>query len=158
MKSWNLSTFEDLSPTVLSSVDKDATVRLSGMRRRPTGVSVTRRVSVASAAFFVAAISLASPLQVVVCGSDNALRLTSTESISNIQSDRPPLGLLFGAKHALKWDAAKEAEMLAKAAASIAASTDKNNEANFIHAVLSEELPSDRENAVDLASLGIKLG
>jgi hypothetical protein len=105
----------------------------------------------------VAAIGFTS-LRVDVCGSDDELRLSSAASISNVHEDRLPLTLLFGAKHELKWDAAKEREMLTKAADALAVSTGKDNEANMIHAVLREKLPSNREETLDLASLGIELG
>jgi hypothetical protein len=82
----------------------------------------------------------------------------SVTTVSSAHADRPPLTLIFSAAHPLKWDAAKEAEMLARGVAAIAKAKESDIEANMIHAVLTEELPSSREDAVDLASLGIKLG
>ena len=157
MRFWNLVAFDELSPEVLESVGKAASIALAMPRRRRTPVRTTTNLGLMATAAFVAAISVTS-LRLDVYGSDDALRLSSAVSISNVREDRPPLTLLFGAKHALKWDAATEQEMLTKAANALAGSTDKNNEANMIHAVLREKLPSNREEALDLASLGIKLG
>lgn len=157
MKSWNLSHFNDLTPNVLSSVDKNASVAVSSMpRRRTTAPITTIAEAVVGTVVFVAAISLTS-LQVNVCAAMTRYVCLPLATISNIHNDRPPLMLIFGANHALKWDAAKEEEMLTRAAASVAKSNDSDNEANLIHAVLRENLPSDRKEAVDLASLGIKL-
>jgi hypothetical protein len=157
MKLWNLSHLDDLTPNVLASVDKDATVEVLSPRRRRIIAPTTTLSGVVGTAVLVAAISLTT-LQVNVCGSDEALRMSSVATVSNAHSDRPPLTLIFGAAHPLKWDAAKEAEMLARAAASLAKSKESDNEVNLIHAVLKEDLPSSREEATNLASLGIKLG
>jgi hypothetical protein len=97
-------------------------------------------------------------VQMRISGSDNELRISSVTSSTNIRSERPPLALLFGINHPLKWDAAKEEEMLTKAAAAVAASDGSRNAANLIHSVLREDLPRDRKGADDLGSLGIKLG
>ena len=159
MKLWNLSHFDDLTPNVLASVDKDATVEVLSSRRRRIVVPKTTATlaSVVGTVVVVAAVSFTT-LQVNVCGSDELLRMSSVATVSNAHSDKPPLALIFGAGYPLKWDSAKEEEMLAKAAASLAKSKERDNEANMIHAVLKEDLPSSREEAADLASLRIKLG
>ncbi len=158
MKSWNLLSFDEVMPNVLSFVDKEATVSLPCLRKRKRAApQSTSLVTGVGTAVLVAAITLTN-LQVNVFGSDHELRLTSAVSISNIQDDPPPLKLLFGGSHEFKWDAKKEQEMLERAAAAVSASTDANNRVNLIHAVLRENLPKDREDADDLASLGIKLG
>jgi hypothetical protein len=154
---WNLSHFEDLTPNVLSSVDKDASVEVrSARRRRITAPTTSTVASVVGSAVLVAAISLTT-VQVNVCGSDEALRMSSIATVSNIRIDRPPLSLIFSASHSLKWDAAKEEEMLSRAAAAVDASNPADNQANLIHSVLREELPKSREDVIDLAALGIKL-
>jgi hypothetical protein len=112
---------------------------------------------VVGTAVLVAAISLTT-LQVNVRGSDAVLRISSLATVTNIHGDRPPLTLIFSASHPLKWDTAKQDEMLARAATAVAASNPGNNQANLIHAVLREDLPKSREDAIDLAALGIKLG
>jgi hypothetical protein len=157
MKLWNLSHFDDVVPNVLTSVDKQASVEVPSLRRRRRPLSTAPVVGTVGTIVFVAAMSLTS-LQFNVCGSDHRLRLTSIVSTSNMQVDRPPLAILFAADHPLKWDAEKEQEMLAKAEASIAASSAGMNESNVIHAVLREQLPKSREEALDLSVLGIKLG
>jgi hypothetical protein len=157
MRSWNLLYFDDVVPNVLSSVDKEASVVVPSMRRQRKPFSSTTIVGAVGSVVLVAAISLTS-LQVNVCGSDDTLRLSSVVSISNIQNDRPPLALLFSASHPLKWDAAKQNEMLARAATAVAAANPGDNQANLIHAVLREDLPKSREDAIDLTALGIKLG
>jgi hypothetical protein len=157
MKLWNLSRFDDLTSNVLASVNKDATVEVLSSRRRRIIAPKTTLSGVVGTAVLVAAVSF-TMLQVNVCGSDEQLRMSSVATVSNAHSDRPPLTLIFSASHPLKWDAGKEAEMLAKAAASLVKSKESDNEANMIHAVLKEDLPSSREEAIDLASLGIKLG
>jgi len=157
MKSWNLLLFDEVVPNVLSSVGKESSVSAQCAPRRR---KLRRSGVIAEAAgtiVFVAAMTLTS-LQVQVSGSDDALRLSSVVSTSNIHIDRPPLALFFGAAHPLKWDAAKEDEMLSKAAAAVAAAGGTKNRENVIHAVLREGLPSDREEAADLSKLGMKLG
>ncbi len=158
MKSWNLSNFEDLSPVVLSSVNKNSSLQLPRKyKRRHGSIPTASTVSAVGAAVLVAAIALTS-LQVQVCGSDSELKLHTTTSISNISTNRPPLTLIFGAKpHPLKWDIAKETAMLERAARAITVSSNRENAANVVHAALREELPSDQKDAVDLALLGIKL-
>jgi hypothetical protein len=93
-----------------------------------------------------------------VSGSDSELRISSVASVSNIKNVRPPLALLFDVSHHLKWNAAKEEEMLNRAAAALSASDGSENAANLIHSVLRESLPRDRRDLDSLASLGIKLG
>jgi hypothetical protein len=52
-------------------------------------------------------------------------------------------------KRYTEWDAAKESEMLDLAAAALSKSNEADNEANLIHAVLREDLPSSREEAIE---------
>lgn len=156
MKLWNLLSFEEVVPTVLSSVDKESCAEVSVARGRSPKVMKTISMGLACTAALVA-ISLTS-LQMRVSGSDSELRISSVASFSNIRNERPPLALLFGVSHHLKWDATKEAEMLAQAAAKVSGSDGSQNAANFIHSVLREDLPRDRRDADELASLGIKLG
>jgi hypothetical protein len=157
MKSWNLLHFDEVVRPVLSPIDKDATAVIPSMRRKNRPLSATTLVGTVSAVVLVTTMSF-TPVRVNVSGSDDALRISSYTSTSNFQNDQPPLALLFGGNHTLKWDAAKEQEMLARAAAAVACSSDRNNEANLIHSVLRENLPRDRDEADDLASMGIKLG
>jgi hypothetical protein len=82
----------------------------------------------------------------------------ATASTSNIQPERPPLGLLFGGQDSSKWTSAHESEMLKKAAAAVAASSGQENEFNMIHSVLRESLPRNRKEAEDLDALQKKLG
>lgn len=156
MKLWNLSSFEEVVPSVLSSVEKDSITKVNVARKRsPTAMKTVSMGLVSTVA--VVAISLTT-VQMRVSGSDSELRISSVASVSNIRGERPPLALLFDAGHKLKWDAAKEEEMLAKATTAIAAADGSRNAANLIHSVLREDLPRDQKDADDLASLGIKLG
>jgi hypothetical protein len=152
MKSWNLSNFEDIAPNVLSFVNKDATVEMPSPRRRRHPVRTTAAVGLASTAVLIAAITLVS-VQVHVSGSDDVLRLSSAVAISNVQTDRPPLTLLFGAKHSLKWDSGKEKDMLQRAALALLSQPSKQNEHNLIQSVLREDLPSDRSEAKEIELL-----
>lgn len=159
MKSWNLSSFDTFTPDVLSSVDKDASVAVpSPRRRRRQGQpKSTGAFAAIGATVLIAAIGI-TPVRVNVCGTDDVLHITAAASMSNIQSNRPPLGLLFGGQDSLKWTSAQERAMLTKAAAVLAASSGEENEFNMIHSVLREGLPHNRGEADDLNSLRKKLG
>ena len=156
MKLWNLSSFEEVVPTVLLSVDKDSSASVHVARKRSPKAKKTVSMGLVSTVALVA-ISITS-LQMRVSGSDRKLHISSVASSSNIRDVRPPLALLFGVSHDLKWDNAKEEAMLTKAAAAVSASDVRQNTANLIHSVLREDLPSDRKGADELVSLGIKLG
>jgi hypothetical protein len=156
MKLWNLSSFEEVVPTVLCPVDKDSSTEVGSLRNRTPRTMKTASMGLVSTVFLVA-ISLTS-VQLNVSGSDNELRISSVASTSNVRSERPPLALLFSASHHLKWEAAKEEEMLTKAAATISASDANRNAANLIHSVLREDLPRERVDADDLEPMGIRLG
>jgi hypothetical protein len=108
-------------------------------------------------ALLVAAISMTS-LQSYVSGSDHMLRIRVDAGISNAADARPPLHLLFGGKHPLKWDAAKEREMLELAVAAIETTSEGDNRANAIYSALWEDPPAGRENLIELRSLGVKQG
>src|ERR1017187_5850224 len=149
MKSWNLSNFDQVMPNVLTEVDKEASAEVAPIRRRRKFIPPAPMVSVGMVVL-VASISLTS-IQMNVSGSDNELRISSSASFSNVSNDRPPLALLFGGTCGdLKWSATHEQEMLERAAASVAASTDANNRPNMIHSVLREKLPKDRKSADEL--------
>jgi hypothetical protein len=156
MKLWNLSSFEDVAPTVLSFVDKDSGAEVQALRKRSPKTMKTVSMGLVSTVALVA-MSLTS-LEMRVSGSDSELRISQIASLSNIQDERPPLALLFGVSHHLKWSAAKEKEMLARAAAAVSSSDSSQNAANLIHAVLRENLPRDQKDADELASIGIRLG
>lgn len=156
MKLWNLSSFEEVVPTVLSSVDKDSSTEVRILRKRSPKIMKTVSMGLVSTVSLVA-ISLTS-LQMHVSGSDSELRISSVASFSNIREEGPPLALLFGASHDLKWDTAKEEHMLTRAAAAVSSSDGSQNAANLIHSVLREALPRDRKDTKELAALGIKLG
>lgn len=153
---WNLSSFDEIYPDVLTSVSKESILELPGKRKSRRNVRSTTVAGVASVAILVAAAGLVSQ-RIDVYGTDDALRLPSLSSISNVKTDRPPLTLLFGGRHSVKWDRERETTMLERAAAAMANSDPKANEANLVHSLLREELPADREHADDLSSLGIRL-
>jgi hypothetical protein len=104
----------------------------------------------------VAAMSV-SPMQVSVLGSAAKLHIEAVASITNVETDRPPLELLYGAAHPLKWDKAKEQEMLEKAAGNLASERGDRTAENIVQSLLHEKLPADRDYSTDLATLGIKL-
>ena len=156
MKLWNLSSFEEVFPTVLSSVEKDSSTEVRATLKRPFKTIKTVSLGLVGTVV-LSAISVTS-LQMRVSGSDSELRISSVPSVSNIKFERPPLALLFDAKHPLKWDVAKEEEMLAKAATAVSSSDGSQNAANLVHSLLREDLPRDRRDADELAVLGIKLG
>jgi hypothetical protein len=160
MKSWNLlDSFEQFTPNVLSSVGKDASAEVpSSMKRRAPRQMRSTAIGVAVGAVVLVAVIGVKPTQVTVSGSGDTLHITATASTSNAEVDRPPLSLLFGGRHPLKWTPDREKEMLAKAASALMASDGRDNEANMIHAVLREGLPRNRKEADDLDSLGIRLG
>lgn len=155
MRMWNLSSFEDVAPPVLATIERESTVRVAAIRRRGRMRPVT--LAGLGTMIIFAAMS-AAPIRMTVCGSDTDLRVASADGMTNATVDRPPLELLFGARHPLKWDSAKEQSMLSKAATALSGGSDGQNEVNLIHAVLREQLPDDRRHADDLDSLGIKLG
>ncbi|HVN93269.1 MAG TPA: hypothetical protein VMT38_06220 [Terracidiphilus sp.] len=157
MKIWNLSSFEEVVPNVLSSVDKDSSAEVHTSQKRPLNTTKRFSMGLVGTVILVASISVAS-VQMRVSGNDSKLRISTIPSITNVQNDRPPLALLFDARHDLKWDATKEQEMLERAAAAVAITDRSQNAANVIHSALREGLPRDRKDADDLAKLGIKLG
>lgn len=156
MKLWNLSSFEDLSATVVSTTDEEAkaAIELPRRLRRKTAISAT---STLGAVMIVAAIAMTTVTHVNVSGSDSQLRIVASEAVSNVATDRPPLHLLFGGRHPLKWDKTKEKAMLEKAVAALQSGGSDDNRMNLVAAVVSEDLPVDREHAIDLGALNIKL-
>lgn len=158
MKTWNLSNFDEFTPKVWAPKDPSVTAVPQRTRRRPLDRSRSTVVGAAIASVVIVAAMAVATVRVDVSGSDDTLRLSAAPTSTNVQEDRPPLALLFGGKFANKWDAVKESEMLARAAAAVAASSDHQNEANLIHSVLREKLPAQRSEADDLASLRAKHG
>jgi hypothetical protein len=156
MKLWNLSSFEDLNATVVSTTDEEskAAIELPRRFRKKTAVTMTGTLG---AVMLVAAIATTTVTHVNVSGSDPQLRVTASEAASNVVTDRPPLQLLFGGRHRLKWDKAQEKRMLEKAVAALESGGSDDNRMNLIAAVVTEDLPADREHALDLGALGIKL-
>jgi hypothetical protein len=160
MRTWNMFSFDELNPRVLTSVDKSSSASIP-IRDRGRHRERTKSVRIASigAALLVMGIT-ASPLQVCVSGSDNALRIRVNHGISNSETERLPLYLLFGGKHSVKWDAQTEDEMLERALAATQ-SLPQSEDMNRVYAVnsaLHEGLPPGREGLIDLTSLGVKRG
>jgi hypothetical protein len=156
MKTWNLSSFEDLSARVLSSVDKNSSTGIQ-LPKRVRGTARTARSASMGAATLLAAIAVSS-LHLSVSGSDLSLRLKVEPGIWSVAVDRPPLRLLFGGKHPLKWDAETERQMLERALAATGPASESESRMNAIYSVLEEDPPADREALPDLSSLGVKLG
>ena len=157
MKTWNLSSFEEVVPTVVTDVDRGASVEIRAARKRRLRVA-TQALSVAVAGTVVLAAVSMAVVRMPVWGNDSELRVYSTASVSNTATERPPLGLLFAVDHPLKWDIASESEMLERAASSLSAHNRNTNAINLVNSVLREGLPGDADEAEDLAHLGIKLG
>ena len=156
MKTWNLSTFDELSTQVVTSEMPAKNSRPPNKSFRGANAPRTARVSFLGAAILVAAITSTSQ-KVVVFGSGGSFQLTVHSGTWNLADERPPLHLLFGGRHVLKWDAQREQEMLEKAlAASEPSPVDDRR--NAIQAALFEDLPSSHENTRDLGSLGVRLG
>lgn len=158
MKIWNLSSFDDLSDQVLSSVDQSSTTGIQRKKSQRPNVKA-RKVAATSlgAAFLVCAIAV-TPVVVQVSGTAHSTTIKVEKGIWNAAEGQPPLRLLYGAKHPLKWDASKEREMLERALVAIDSISTADNRARLIHAALTEELPADVDSAPDLTTLGIKLG
>lgn len=156
MKTWNLSSFDELCAPVLSSVDERSSTGIPS-RKRARGRANAKRVAFMGAAVLVAAISVSS-LQVYVSGSDDSLRFRVDPVIWRVADERPPLHLLFGGKSPLKWDSAKEGEMLELALAAVQSTDDRASRANAIYSSLWESLPEGREGLPALSDLGVKLG
>jgi hypothetical protein len=156
MKTWNLSSFDDLNAPVITSTDKTSHAQVPGPKRVKNVVR-TATVGSLGAAMLVAAVAVTSQY-VSIRGSDEFLRFRTSAVASNIFGERPPLQILFGGKHALKWDATTEVEMLERALAAIDSSTNRNNRANAIHAALHEALPAEIKDSADLLDMGLKLG
>ena len=156
MKLWNLSRFEDLSTAVLSSVDQGATASVPMPKRRWKDRNATMSLSLGSVVM-VAAIACTA-LYVNVSGSDGSLLVKTVDVSRNVADDRPPLHLLFGGKHEQKWDEDKETHMLERALVALGAPpNDVENRTNTIIAALTENLPSSRETAIDLDTMGLRL-
>ncbi len=154
MKLWNLSSFGDLEPQVWSR--SEAKESSTGDSRR--FVRRARQQALSSFGASVLLLALSNTLvHMNVSVSDHSLRLVTDRVTSNVVEDRPPLHLLFGGRHPLKWDAAHEAAMLERAVAALASAND-NNRFNVVNAALTEALPSAREDAFELSSLGVKKG
>jgi hypothetical protein len=156
MRSWNLSTFEELLPEVLVPIEKESSATFKAPRKykpqrfRTSGGRGRTLVVVAAMTLGV--------LTVNAQGSDTKLRFSSPDgAVSNVLVEKLPLALVFSGQHPLKWDDATEKDMLSKAAAAVARANKNANEANLIQASLTEKLPSTREEAFDLSKLGIKL-
>ena|ERR1035438_6727870 len=156
MKTWNLSIFEDLSARVLSSVDRNSSSGIQ-LPKRVRGTTRTARIASMGAATLLAAIAVSSQ-HLYVSGSDLSLRLKAEPGICNVVIERPPLRLLFGGKHPLKWDAETEREMLERALAATGPASELESRMNAIYSVLQEDPPADREALPDLSSLGVKIG
>jgi hypothetical protein len=154
MRIWNLSSFEDVAPTVMASPDSETSATFRGVRSRATARKVS--LSALSTMVVVAAISV-SPMQVNVVGNDTKLHVEAIASMANFETDRPPLEVLFGADHPLKWDKAKEQAMLEKAAGNLTGERADRTAENIVQSLLREKLPADRDHSADLAGLGIKL-
>jgi len=134
MRSWNLSSFDDVVDTVVtrgeSTVVKPKAKRI--VREK------FRRVPVATVAVAVAVMSLV-PLQVRTSANDSRLIIPYVEKagIWNVVRERPPLDLLFGGKIDGKWSKGTEQEMLRKAVA-ISSYPGENDLLNLIKTSLVE--------------------
>jgi hypothetical protein len=159
MKTWNLLSFDELSPQVLSSVDETSTASIPLRKKLRRAAKTAKMASLSSlgAAVLVSAIAV-MPIRVQVTGSDESLRLTVNSGIWNVGEERPPLHLLFGDSHRTKWSDAEERDMLERALAATKTASAEDNRLNVINSALTEELPADRKDAVDLRALGIKRG
>jgi len=135
MRSWNLSSFDEVVDTVVttgeSTVVKPKAKRL--VREK------FRRVPVATVAVAVAVMSLV-PLQVRTSANDSRLVIPYVGKAGtwNVVRERPPLDLLFGGKVDGKWNKGKEQEMLQRAVAMSSGSAN-NDLLNLIKTSLAED-------------------
>ena len=159
MKTWNLSSFDELSPQVLSSVDETSTTSIPIRKKLRQAARAAKMASLSSlgAAVLVSAIAVI-PVRVAVTGSDESLRITVNRGIWNVADERPPLHLLFRGSRHVRWHEAEEGDLLERALAATQAADAEDSRSNVIHSAITEELPTNRKDAVDLRTLGIKRG
>ncbi len=137
MRSWNLSSLEDLEPSVLTAQPASTSVR--GRAARP----VLRRSSSVRVVMSVAALAAIS-YSVAVTGTSTtiSIRQSDVQLLSNVDADRPPLDVIFGGRFTSDWTRTREDELLNEAVRRSAGPRDQDL-LNLIHATQQESLSDD---------------
>ena len=156
MRLWNLSSFEEIAPSVITHVESTTGEHKTSHKRTQRRIAAPLFTAVGTAVV-VAAMNIA-PVKMMVMANDVQSSASSCASESNIVRERPPLEVVFSADHSLKWNSATEDTMLEKAATALSGWDRSKNTSNFVQSGLREQIATDENDAIDLDALGIRLG